>query len=138
MDSEERRFKALDCLLDYSRGTLWWVKDRLWKEAASGFVIKRRGHPGLSISNRKAEGLYDYIPMAIGTTRRPRHCVVVRNMTDPKEEGEHVTHFSVLRPMRLRFNDFGSSESIHMNEYKPRVDNAEMHELNEMLKWGEN
>ena len=137
MDSKERRFKALDCLLDYSRGTLWWVKDWLWKEADPNFVVKRRGHPGLSISNRKAEGLYDYIPMAIGTTKCLRYCVAVKNMTDPEENGDRVTHFSVLRPMRLRFDDFGSSEGVHMNEYKPRIDHAEMSELIEMLNWGE-
>lgn len=27
MDSSERRFTALDFLLDYSKGTLWWVLD---------------------------------------------------------------------------------------------------------------
>ena len=137
MDSEERRFRALDFLLDYSRGTLWWVKDRLWKESDPDFVIKRRGHPGLSISNRKVEGLYDCVPMAIGTTKRPHNCVVVKNITDPEEGGDRVTYFSVLRPMRLRFDDFGSSEGVHVNEYKPRIDHAEMVELNEMLKWGE-
>ena len=137
MDSGERRLKALEFLLDYSRGTLWWVKDRLWKEVNPDFVVKRRGHPGLSISNRKAGSLYDYIPMAIGTTKRPQHCVVVKNMTDPEECGERVTHFAVLRPMRLRFDDFGSSEGVFMNEYKPRIDSAEMKSLDEMLKWGE-
>lgn len=137
MESAERRFKALDFLLDYSKGTLWWVKDRLWKEADPRFVVKRNGHPGLSVCRRHASGLYDIVPMLIGTTKKYDPCVKVKNLDDPAEAGERTTHFAVLRPKRLRFNDFGSAKGIYPNDYKPRIDLDEMNQLDELLKWGE-
>jgi len=137
MDSEERRFISLDFLLDYSKGTLWWVKDRLWKEAIPGFVVKRKEHPGLSLARSKASGLYDLVPMAIGTTKHQGSVLAVKNISEPDKTGkDRITHFMVLRPCRIRFNDFGAADGVSANSYKPRLSRVEFDKLDRMLFGG--
>ena len=138
VDSEGRRFKALDFLLDYSKGTLWWVDDRLWNEAIARFVWKRNGksHPGLSISGRKANGLYDVIPMLIGTTKAyygMRNLEVWHVENENAKHYDKPTHFAPLRPCRLRFNEFGRADGITMNAAKPRIDRDEARQLDAIL-----
>jgi hypothetical protein len=134
MESAERRFNALDFLLDYSKGTLWWVNDLLWKEADDNFVVKRKGHPGLSLARRKAESLYDVVPMLIGTTKNGGRSVTVENITEPVKGSTRRTHFSVVRPYPLRFGEFGKKSGIYGNDYKPRISDSEMALLNVMLE----
>ena len=139
MDSDERRFSALDFLLDYSKGTLWWVNNRLWNEAIAGFVWKRntKSHPGLSIARKRANGLYDTIPMLIGTSRRSfcsRSLVVCHIDEEGSSHYDKPTYFAPLRPCRLRFNDFGRSEGVTQNAPKPRLDDEEMSRLNNILR----
>lgn len=134
MNNEERRFKALDVLLDYSKGTLWWVKDRIWDEVIPEFKKKRQGHPGLSISRRRAQSLYDVVPMLIGTSKYPGRSVKVSNLRNPEEAGERTTYFSVLRPYPIRFNEFGSSEGVCANSHKPRIDKCEAQQLDVFLR----
>ena len=135
MDVEERRFKALDFLLDYSKGTIWWVKDRLWEQVVPGFVRKREGHPGLSICRRRAEGLFSVIPLLLGTTRPPRECFVVEGVTEsPAGEPPRRSCFSLLRPFPLRFGEFGDADGISMNAYKPRLTPGEESRLDGFLR----
>ena len=134
MDTAKRRFEALDFLLDYSKGTLWWVNDLLWKEVNENFVVKRKGHPGLSLARRKAESLYDVVPMLIGTTKNGGRSVTVENITEPVKGSTRRTHFSVVRPYPLRFGEFGKKNGIYGNDYKPRISNSEMALLNLMLE----
>ena len=131
---EDRKFKALEALLDYSRGTLWWVRDHLWSEAIPNFVQKRWGHPGLSLARKKVEGLYSMIPMAIGTSIRYGRALAVSGLS---EEGVHdaPTYFAVLRPHRLRFDNFGSADGIIRNQIKPRLTSDEFRRLDGFLEW---
>jgi len=139
MESDERRFVALDFLFDCSKGTLWWVNNRLWNEVVVGFVWKRnaKSHPGLSIARRKAKGLYDTIPMLIGTSRKPFGTKALEVHHIDEEGSSHYdapTYFAPLRPCRLRFNDFGRAEGVARNEPKSRLDNEELHCLDNILK----
>ena len=138
MDSSERRFNALDFLLDYSKGTLWWVNNRIWNEKISDFVWKKNSkhHPGLSISRKQVEGLYSMVPMLIGTSRRPSGSMVlaVRHMSPmDSKHFDRPGYFSVLRPYPLRFNDFGCADGIEQNGTKPRLEPDEMRQLDEIL-----
>ncbi len=138
MDSSERRFNALDFLLDYSKGTLWWVHNRLWNEKIPGFVWKTgsKHHPGLSVSRKKVNGLYSTVPMLIGASRRPsgQNVLSVRHIS-PEGSGHHDKpgYFSTLRPCPLRFDDFGRTDGVEQNGTKPRLDPDEMERLDEML-----
>ena len=134
METDERRFSALDFLLDYSKGTLWRVKDHIWDRVIKGFVWKRKEHPGLSIATCRAGFLYDTIPMLIGTTKNHGRSVRVKNFYDNPESKDRITYFSALRPALIRFNEFGSSKSVMMNLAKPRLDESEMKELDKRLK----
>lgn len=137
MESEERRFKALDFLYDYSKGTLWWVSDDVWKKVIPGFVVKRKGHPGLSLSRGKSEGLHDLIQMAIGLSKEVKGGFEVKNVSAPGPSGKpSVTNFVILRPCRVRFNDFGSAEGVAPNAYKPRLNLSESARLDKMLFGG--
>lgn len=133
MESEERRYEALAALLDYSKGTLWWVNDRLWSRAIQGFVPKRKGHPGLSLGRTKADGLYSVLPMAIGTTKNSGHCFKVYGLSD-QDDHEGPTCFHVLRPYPLVFDEFGRSDGIFQNAYKPRLNSDEYRRLDAFLK----
>ena len=134
METAERRFNALDFLLDYSKGTLWWVNDLLWKEADANFVVKRKGHPGLSLARRRVKSIYDVVPMLIGTTKNGGHSVAVENITEPVKGSTRRTHFSVVRPFPLRFGEFGKRSGIYRNDYKPRISDSEMVLLNSILE----
>ena len=134
MESAERRFNALDFLLNYSKGTLWWVNDLLWKEADDSFVFKRKGHPGLSLARRRVKSIYDVVPMLIGTTKNGGRSVIVVNITEPVKGSTRRTHFSVVRPFPLRFGEFGKKSGIYRNDYKPRISDSEMELLNSMLE----
>ena len=134
MESAKRRFNALDFLLDYSKGTLWWVNDLLWKEADANFVVKRKGHPGLSLARRRVKSIYDVVPMLIGTTKNGGRSVAVENITEPVKGTTRRTHFSVVRPFPLRFGEFGKRSGIYRNDYKPRISDSEMVLLNSILE----
>lgn len=134
----EKRFFALDALFDYSRGTLWWVSNKIWNENVSGFVWKKksRHHPGLSVARRRAEGLYSTIPMLIGTSRRPFGCqsLQVRNLNPEGSAHRNAPgYFSMLRPCHLLFGDFGRAGGIEQNLAKPRLERDEMQKLNALL-----
>ena len=138
MDASERRFNALDFLLDYSKGTLWWVNNRIWNEKISGFVWKKKSnnHPGLSITRKKVEGLYSTVPMLIGTSRCSAGSSVlsVRHM-NPEGSARHDKpgYFSTLRPYPLRLDDFGHADGILQNCTKSRLERDEMQRLGELL-----
>ena len=138
MDSEERRFKLLDTLLDYSKGTLWWVHNRLWKEQFAGFVWKKNSdfHPGLSICRRDVEGIYNTVPMLLGTSKRPHgsNALSVSHMS-PEGASHHDRpgYFRVLRPCPLRLDYFGRKDTITQNVTKPRLESDEMRVLDKML-----
>lgn len=135
MDAEERRFKALDFLLDYSKGTLWWVNDLLWEKSVPNFVRRRKGHPGLSICRTKATGLFTMIPMLLGTTKSYGKSFCVNGVSDPESgRGDKPTHFSLLRPYPLVFDEFGRVEGISRNDYKPRLTAEEGRRLDAYLK----
>lgn len=137
MEKSERRFQALSFLLDYSRGTLWRVKDRIWDKVIEGFVMKRKEHPGLSLGRKKLASLYDTIPMLIGTSKKHGRSLVVRDFYEDSDSTGKVTYFCVLRPYPIRFDEFGSSERILHNITKPRLDDNEMKQLDYMLKFEE-
>jgi hypothetical protein len=61
----------LNACLDVSFGTLWWIREDLWKERQTDYDQQSEsiGHPGLSIRSAPPEGLYEIVPLLHGTTR---------------------------------------------------------------------
>ena len=132
MEADSRRFEALSFLFDYSKGTLWWVNDRIWSEAIPKFVQKRKAHPGLSLSRKNLEGIYSVVPMAIGTSKNPGGSFPVKGLS---KDGVHdaPAYFHVLRPYPLRFDEFGHADGIVRNPLKPRLSGDEVKERDMFL-----
>lgn len=134
MDSGERRFKALDFLLDYSKGTLWWGSNRIWNDLIPCFVWKKGqdSHPGLSVAIKKAKDVHDVVPMVIGTSkfrRGRRGTLAVRDVTP----GVSTTFFRALRSCDVDFDEFGRADGVQMNPTKHRLEPDEMQRLDEIL-----
>ena len=75
--------------------------------------------------------------MLIGTSKKSfstRALAVYHIDDEGSSHYDKPTYFSPLRPCRLRFNDFGKADGVSRNEPKPRIDNDEMHRLNNILK----
>lgn len=136
MDNDERRFQALDFLFDYSKGTLWRVKDRVWKEVIPNFVVKRKEHPGLSIGRKRVSSIYDTIPMLIGTSKKsgkPDEIFFIKNFYNDPNKKDKLTYFNVLRPHSIRFNEFGVAKGVSVNTENPRLTPEEVRQLNLFL-----
>jgi hypothetical protein len=86
--------------LDTSLGTLWWVRENVWKdEIPFYYFTNRNSHPGLSISEAKALESRAYVPMLHGTSKRKGNCVAVWGLT--RVEREHFTYFGQIKPAKI-------------------------------------
>ena len=142
MDFESRLLAAINKLRLAARGTLWIVKDSIWERAISDFVRKRKGHPGLSISTKTYKSLVDTVPMMIGSSKYSRGSFYVEGVMPNSQIKEKFTFFSAIRPRPIAtadtppfaIDDFrGYCEEIKRNDDKPRLNDAEMNDLNHYL-----
>ena len=143
MDEESRLLAAINEMRLAERGTLWIVKDSVWEKAIEGFVRKRKGHPGLSISTKTYKSLVDTVPMMIGSSQYRGGSFVVRDVMPNSEGKKPLTFFNAIRPRPLApggdqpfaIDEFrGYSEEVTRNEAKPRLDDEELANLNRYLK----
>lgn len=133
--------------LDTSRGTLWWVKEEVWKDAADvqrlDYGSAREGHPGLSIrSPKKPAGAT--IPMLYGSSSKARptdwnEFILVRGLDE--QNPSHLTYFGqVFAPVCI------SRQQIHRQRWtpghvaypvpgKPRLDADEQSQLDRYISF---
>ena len=138
----------LTTCFDMGRGTLWQVREDLWKQHLKiHYNSNRVWHPGLSLMKRKLGSIREYVPMLHGTTDK-RGPVVVKGITTDKGE-DHTTSFGrIIRPTPLPATAMipvGSTKKelpktntlrtrgISQNIHKPRITDKEMKELNNWL-----
>lgn len=144
MTKDERVLELLKALLDISRGTLWFVKDQLWEKAIPDFVVKRKGHAGLSLGMQKVESLQDMMPMLIGTSKTGGSAFYATGVF-AWEKHPRRTYFSAIRPClqtsyrtaapKLGVKDFlGQDPLVERNHDKPSLDGEEMGRFEEFLK----
>lgn len=125
----------LRTVLDFTLGTLWWVKESLWLEVLPDGYDRhstREGHPGLSIRRFPVEDLYDQAPMLHGSSRGSG--IKVRGLTP--DEPERRTAFGPLLapvPVHEVFDD-DSAPRLRQNLYKPRVTSEERKALDGFLQ----
>lgn len=141
MDASQRLLDAINTLNPASRGTLWLVKDEVWKQIIPRFVCKRKGHPGLSLGRKeKYRSLLDTVPMMIGTSKN-HDGLRIDNAMPISSRKSCSTYFSILRPLMIVGkeepfavkNFTGHSEFIQKNHDKPRLDADEMFRLEAYL-----
>jgi hypothetical protein len=131
----EARWEALArAVMDYSRGTLWWVDETLWKEILFAYDRQsdRQGHPGLSIRNRPIQGLFDQIPMLHGCSKGGGVKVTGLDKRSP----DRTTHFGPLvGPVPVAETvPLGGAARVQSNRHKPRLTDWEAQRLEAYLQ----
>ena len=152
---QERLSDLLEWALDTSLGTLWLVREDVWKQRLQHNDYDqgstRRFHPGLSMRVKKARYLHEAVPMFHGTSYRSDcYCgpIHVRGLT--REMGEdHITcfgdHIAPILMQEIALKDPAASleccegdmlatKKVIANLHKPRLNNDEMHHYKTWLK----
>lgn len=149
-DVYSRRWELLlTTCFDMGKGTLWKVREDVWKTnlRQNHYNSTRTWHPGLSLMKRKLGSIREYVPMLHGTTDT-RGPVVVKGITTDKGE-DHSTSFGrMIRPAPLPVTamiptgpvnaDLPKSNplrtrGISQNTHKPNLTDTEMNNLNNWL-----
>jgi hypothetical protein len=147
---QRRIERLLQICLDVSLGTVWRVREDLWRETfrAQGQRYDEHGtrcwHPGLSLREQPVSSLHEYVPMLFGATGE-HGPVVVRGLS--RERGPaHATSFGrILRPAHLSVRAMTSPPSdapadrltgpwfdrsrVSRNAHKPKLDQNELENL---------
>jgi hypothetical protein len=118
-------FAGLKLRQDVSFGTLWWIREALWRkghgEAYREAAQKRSAHPGVSIlpySPHAVSGI-GMVPVLQGTSQRHSRAVEVRGLSKSRQD---TTYFGrVLRPVRFAYSIFTdpSSEDPSFSQMSP-------------------
>ncbi len=120
-----------NALIKADFGSVWWVRERLWKEALAdqGYdsESKRDGHPGIALrGSAPIHSLQIVVPMLHGTSNWKRKAFTVRGLT-PDHYGK--TYFGHFSPAGLPLALFKSSRTIRQNWHKPALSDPEKQEL---------
>jgi hypothetical protein len=142
---------------DVSLGTLWRVKESVWKDQLPTFYISKKSkkmHPGLSILNDEDKSSCKIVPLLHGTSCSKGPVVVKGFSNDSEKYGEnHKSSFGkILRPARIpkkKMEEYDLSNSffksdlgpmwylefdVMPNRHKPRVSIDEKEKLDLFLK----
>jgi hypothetical protein len=143
---------------DVSMGTLWRVKESVWKDQLPSFYVakeKTKMHPGLSIMQAKSASSEITVPLLHGTSSRPRGPIVVKGFSSADEKyGEHhkCSFGKILCPAQIpkkKMEEFDRSTTVFdpglgpnwdaefdviPNRHKPRVSIDEKEKLDQFLK----
>ena len=140
--------QLLAAVLDVSFGTIWRVREDLWKAHQSRYDLasSRKWHPGVSIRRKDAGdvALWDAVPMLHGTSGETGP-VVVWGITDGNGSGKATSFGRLVAPARFGIAEFVSRapdaragevagpwfrrRRISANLPKPKLGQWEMSEL---------
>ena len=142
----DRLLAMFNSFYNYSVGTLWKVREDLWKEKLSkDYNSSRKWHPALSVRNGKITTTYDRIPILFGTSKgkHKRH-VVVKGVT--REGGKNKLTFFGKFIVPMYMADFTGQNSQPRNltgwelDSRPIVKNCDKpkltdDEFNQLKNW---
>ncbi len=150
-----RLHRLLETCIDVSFGTVWRVREELWRERfrEEGQPYDEEGtrqwHPGISMWESPLASLFEFLPMLHGSTG-DHGPVVVRGLT--RECGPaHPTSFGrIVRPARISAKEITSTcpdaqknrltgwmiyrRRVTANLHKPKLDQSELAELRSWAK----
>jgi len=133
----DRNVKALNFLFHYSIGTLWKVKEYLWKKRIhenEKYDSDRIWHPGLSIQRNRILGSYELIPILHGTSRGSyKTSIIVKGITEHGGKEKQTFFGRIFAPFEITDFLFNNGE-ISMNSFKPKVNDSEMQQLEQWMK----
>ena len=133
----EQRYVNLFNAIDYfAFGSLWRVRNSLWRKAINGFVSKDDTdyHPGLSLGKKNLTSIKETVPMLLGSHSH-KTGFPIRNFSPKKSK---KMSFFMIKPFFLSVSDaVGDQCGIVPNEHKPRLEKDEKNELiTHLLKRG--
>ena len=134
--NEKRCIKAINMLCDFSFGTLWWVKDIVWKEAEPNFHLKnsKKKHPAICLGRREVCSLYQTLPMLLGSHSHS-FGIYVNKLSEKKKSRDLRNGYFALRPYSIAVRHIiGNDPGISRNSYKPVLTDEEKIELIKKLQ----
>ena len=141
---------------DVSMGTLWRVKESVWKDQLPSFYVakeKTKMHPGLSIMQAKSASSEITVPLLHGTSGKKGPVVVKGISNEQKYDENHKCSFGqIICPALIpkkKMEEFDRSTTVFdpglgpnwdaefdviPNRHKPRVSIDEKEKLDLFLK----
>ena len=112
---------------DVSLGTLWRVKESVWKDQLPTFYISQKSkkmHPGLSILNDEVKSSSKIVPLLHGTSSSKGPVVVkgFSNDSEKYDENHKCSFGKILRPVRIpkkKMEEYDLSNSVFKSDLGP-------------------
>lgn len=121
---------------DFSFGSVWWIKDTLWKILKPDFYLKKRKkyHPALCLGGRKITSVYQTIPMLFGSHSN-KSGFILDGLTSQKDKKDKEKHgyFSIRCYNVAVHNMMGQDPYLIRNRYKPMLNDNEKYEFKKYL-----
>lgn len=134
MDQEQRLLDLINYAKDFSFGTLWWVRDYVWKSVIPGFHVKRpkKWHPGCSLGRKNFKTKFQTVPMLHGSHSYHKGFIVKDLSESSAKKGDYG--FFALRMFHVAvFHAVGSDPGMEKNRYKPTLTAEEKQQLKKRL-----
>ena len=135
MSQQQRMLDLINFVKPFSFGSLWWIRDSVWKSANTMFVTSSidKKHPACCLGKREISSLGQHIPMLLGSHSN-RVGFIVRNMTETSQKTKDYGFFW-LRPYKIPVRHVvGSNPDIERNRFKPSLSDYEKISLKAYLK----
>lgn len=150
---KERLSRLLSARLDMSLGTVWRVRESLWKECfrqqGQPYDSDREWHPGVSLRDTPLTCVNEFIPMLHGSSG-DHGPVVARGLSFEKGPDYPTSFGGIVRPAKVCFKDANTSTAaaekaglegrmidrlpVSANLDKPRFNEAELADLRAWAK----
>ena len=147
---QRRLERLLQLCLDVSFGTVWRVREDLWRETFRAHRQRydedgtRCWHPALSLREQPVTSLHEYVPMLFGATGE-HGPVVVRGLSYERGPAHPTSFGRILRPAPLSVREITSPapdapadrltgrwferSRVSRNAHKPKLDQGELDDL---------
>ena len=135
MNQEKRVLDLLNSLKVFSFGSLWWIRDHVWKNANSNFHVTSpdKRHPACCLGQRDFNSLGQHVPMLLGSHSN-RSGFIVKDVSESSKKTRDYGFFA-LRPYEIPVQHaIGSDPDIDRNKFKPSLTDREKQTLKTYLK----
>lgn len=111
---EKRLSRLLDTCIDMSFGTVWRVREEIWKQSFRqqgqryDWESDRKWHPGVSLRSTPLTNVHEYAPMLHGSSG-DHGPVVVRGLTHDVDSDYATSFGRIVRPAKVAFKDATSA-----------------------------
>lgn len=133
---ESRMIALINTARSFHFGSLWWIKDLVWKSVNADFKVKniRKKHPAICIGCKKITSLYQTLPMLLGS-HSIHSGLWVKDLSPKAQKGEKMNKgYFAIRPYNIMVsNTIGDAPGIEGNVFKPELSDSEKIELKAKL-----